>query len=158
LDGFNLGDLISLIIVFALYLTAASSTKKKKKKRAGTREQRAPLRTRKWGEQADKRAIERDRKTHTGFGEAFGDVHAQDEKASCAAQPMHLHVVSQERFACAAEGEDPCHAGGASWQEDQTDELQREISFEAQDVLFGVMMSEILLRPQERAALKRGRR
>jgi len=156
LDGFNLGDLISLIIVFSLYLVAASGRKKKGKKGTHVRERRKPMRTRAQGERADRREAQRDQQTHAGFADAF----EHDERKSCAAQRMHLHEVSQQQFAHAAEGEDPCHAGGAALQEEQSFDLQGDINHEAlaQDVLRGVIMSEILTRPHERAALRRGRR
>ena len=64
----------------------------------------------------------------------------------------------------AGEGEDPCHAGAAPERPPMDDETREEdvqrAAFES-DVLRGVVMSEVLTRPSERAALrrmKRGRR
>ena len=159
MDGFNLGDVISLIIVFALYLIAASGRTKKGKRGAGKRPQRSPMRTRAQGEQADRRAAERDRQTRAGFDNAFEQTMQTAQKA-CDEQPMHLHAVSQRQFADAAEGEDPCHVGGAARHEHSSYDSYDEASSEtlAQDVLRGVIMSEILTRPHERAVLRRGRR
>lgn len=79
---------------------------------------------------------------------------------------IHLHHVDEQTMEQAGEGEDPCHAGGAPKRppldnEDEPEELdERRAAFQS-DVLRGVMMSEILTRPGERAALrrmKRGRR
>ena len=64
----------------------------------------------------------------------------------------------------AGEGEDPCHAGAAPERPPMDDETKetdvQRAAFES-DVLRGVVMSEVLTRPSERAALrrmKRGRR
>lgn len=155
----DFGDIISLIIVFAVYLIAASSGKKKHG-RGKTRQGHAPMRTRMQGEQADGRAQARDRQTYAGFGDAFEAEHAQAEKAFCDVKQMHLHEVSQQQFAEASGGEDPCHAGGAALQDEMPFDLQKDADSTvlAQEVLRGVIMSEILTRPQERAAMRRGRR
>ena len=160
MDGFNLGDLISKIIVFVLYLGVAFSRAKKGKKSAQNRERRSPMRTRAQGEQADRRAAERDRQTRAGFDAAFDHGSQKDGRLVCEKQPIHLHEVSQQQFIDASEGEDPCHAGGAVLQEDSSYEVSDDTNHGmlAQDVLRGVIMSEILKRPHERAAWGRGRR
>ncbi len=166
MDNFDLGDLLSLIIVFAVYLTAAASGKKKK----GKQKRRSPMRSRAQGEQRDSRAKARDAQTLEGFGNAFEQASGAPEKAHehCNTRQMHLHEVTQQQFASAGEGEDPCHVGdaqalhtdGGDGQDDGAFELiQAEDSGAlAQDVLRGMIMSEILTRPQDRAALRRGRR
>ena len=116
------------------------------------------MRTRAQGEQADRRAQERDQQTQAGFGDAFDHSWQHAEKMPCQEQPMHLHEVSQQQFLSAAEGEDPCHAGGVSRKDEFFDVQNTEHDTLAQDVLRGVIMSEILMRPHERAALRRGRR
>ena len=65
----------------------------------------------------------------------------------------------------AAEGEDPCHRGDARAQEDahpdtafSYDEQEQMNSALAQDVLRGVIMSEILKRPSSRTAIRRNER
>ena len=64
----------------------------------------------------------------------------------------------------AGEGEDPCHAGAAPERppmDDETRETDVQCAAFESDVLRGVVMSEVLTRPSERAALrrmKRGRR
>ena len=63
----------------------------------------------------------------------------------------------------AGEGEDPCHAGGAPKRPEPdeayepTEEEARRAAFQS-DVLRGVIMSEILTRPGERAAVRRMKR
>ena len=63
----------------------------------------------------------------------------------------------------AGEGEDPCHAGAAPKRPEPeeayepTEEEARRAAFQS-DVLRGVIMSEILMRPGERAAVRRMKR
>lgn len=143
-------DILGVLIVL-VYLFAAVSGKKKKQKSRKT-------------QQAKRR--------RTDFAQAFASREADAQDAlrrsapddahadECAAERIHLHEVSQEQFSLAGEGEDPCHAGGTPAQEDAFDmeesgEAQRAF---AQDVLRGVVMSEILTRPCDRAASRRNRR
>ena len=77
---------------------------------------------------------------------------------------IHLHQADQQTMEQAGEGEDPCHAGAAPERPPMDDETKEtdapRAAFEG-DVLRGVVMSEVLTRPSERAALrrmKRGRR
>lgn len=77
---------------------------------------------------------------------------------------IHLHQADQQAMEQAGEGEDPCHAGAAPERPPMDDETKetdvQRAAFES-DVLRGVVMSEVLTRPSERAALrrmKRGRR
>lgn len=165
MSNFDLGDFLSLIIVFAVYLTAASGKKKK-----GKQKRRPPMRSRAQGEQRDSRAKARDAQTLEGFGDAFVQASGVSEKAQqrCDTRKMHLHEVSQQQLASAGEGEDPCHVGDAQALHADGGDGQDNGAFEliqtddsgalAQNVLRGVIMSEILTRPQERAALRRGRR
>ena len=61
----------------------------------------------------------------------------------------------------AGEGEDPCHVGAAPERppmDDETKETDAQRAAFESDVLRGVVMSEVLTRPSERAALRRMRR
>lgn len=146
-------DFPVLLLFFIIYLIAGSSRKKNKKAPRSS-----PMRTRARGEQRDARALERDRQTKDGFLDAFDGACSSGENAACAQQPIHLHAASQEQLRSAAEGEDPCHAGGmehvsqveqeAAEQEDAQQKLCRE-------VLRGVIMGEILTRPCDRMAMRR---
>lgn len=80
---------------------------------------------------------------------------------------MRLASAGQEAMRQAGEGEDPCHTGDAAYPEDAVaracDEaaMQRAVQRQEtlrEDVLRGVVMSEILMRPHERAAIQRARR
>lgn len=74
---------------------------------------------------------------------------------------MRLVSIDQERMQAAGEGEDPCHVGAASSRGReplQQDEERAPWRLSAEDVWRGVIMSEVLMRPQERAALRRIKR
>lgn len=144
-------DFLGLIIIAVIYLIAAKGNKKKKAKRqARTREKRQTQRDQTAGfEQAFERAVQAAQGVTQEQREKYGD--------SCEEKPLHVHEVTQAQMRAAGEGEDPCHHGTAQSEEffPETDEAQSEL---AQNVLRGVIMSEILTRPCDRAALKRNRR
>ena len=148
-------DFPILLLFLIIYLVTASSGKKGKKKK------RAPMRTAREGERMDARQMKRNQETAAGFASAFERIPKQEtltKDAACDVRPLHLHQVTQEQMSEAGEGEDPCHIGGN----------RRDLEFEeyayddryalGQDVLRGVVMSEILIRPQERRAMQRNRR
>ena len=92
-----------------------------------------------------------------GFQSAFSDHAAAAQP--CNQQRMHLHEVSGEQMQHAAEGEDPCHVGDAREECVIEPASQDETSVQLeQDILRGIIMSEILTRPCERMAMRRGRR
>lgn len=148
-------DFPILFLFLIFYLVTAFSGKKKSKKKK-------PMRSRAQGEKADVRAQRRDRQTHQGFGAAFAqEPAAQAMHAPCDAAQMHLHHVADAQLQHAQEGEDPCHVGGRQSQaQDEAGEAWQDEAQELlkQDVLRGVIMSEILTRPQERRAWQRSRR
>ena len=142
-----------LIVFFILYLVAGSSGKKKKTRCRPDEAQRSPMRTRAQGEQLDMRVMQRDQQTMEGFGETFVQRH---DAQRCEGDRIHLHEVSD--MLSAAEGEDPCHGGDSAARPDlfdislEADEAQRQLR---EDVLRGVIMSEILTRPHERRLRQR---
>lgn len=150
-------DFPLLILFFIIYLIAGSSGKKKNKQRSHAHDRRGPARSQAQGEQMDARAKAQDRMTQAGFQTAFDAAH--EELAHPAR--MHLHEVTNEQMLRAAEGEDPCHAGGI--QDAMNSDLDRRPEDDLwqdagrQDVLRGVIMSEILMRPHERRAMQRSR-
>jgi len=150
-------DFPLLILFFIIYLVASSSSGKKKKNNRSAARQ-GPMRNRRQGEKRDVRAQQRDCRTIEGFHTAF---EASSDAKRCEQKRMHLHEVSNEQMQCAAEGEDPCHAGGIRNPLDsqQGDLLEEEDAQHPlrQDVLRGVIMSEILTRPHERRAMQRSR-
>ena len=143
-------DVLSILLVVIFYLVATFSSNKKKKAR-----------------QKQKKTIQ---SQEIRFDSAFdeegqpsseGDVHRAYEE-NCEQSRIHLHEVTQHQMNEALEGEDPCHAGRAPESQDDVlfsyDEEQRQADGLAQDVLRGVIMSEILTRPCQRAAMKRNGR
>ena len=90
---------------------------------------------------------------HAGEGE--DPCHEGDLRP--ARQGMRFRSVSQEGFSLAEEGEDPCHTGEAPRREEspvydspilsQGDDRAQALR---RQVLSGVIMSEVLRRPQER--------
>ena len=88
------------------------------------------------------------------------DRRADDRgEGDCERSRIHLHEVSQQQMDGAGEGEDPCHRGSAAVADTPDDfsydEEEKERSAFAQDVLRGVIMSEILTRPCKRTASQR---
>ena len=89
---------------------------------------------------------------------------AHDDPCDSEAEPrIHLHHADEQAMEQAGEGEDPCHAGAAPKRPEPddayepTEEDARRAAFQS-DVLRGVIMSEILTRPGERAAVRRMKR
>lgn len=168
-------DFLSIALVVIIYLVAALSSDKKKRakkaKRNNTRTERVNDR--------------RSRQAQRGFAAAFDQAQREEKreenrlerrqeqraekkdvfppKAACSEKRIHLHEVTQEQMSAAGEGVDPCHVVGedgafAMEEESPIYNQQTDTRSElAQDVLRGVIMSEILRRPHERAADKRSR-
>ena len=150
-------DFLSLLVVFIIYLIAASSKNKKK-----TRQKKARARSFKTAFDGEQARREPDA-ARAAQAASEGVRRAPVRQHDCKTQPIHLHEVRNEDMLWAGEGEDPCHAGGVDTSE-QGDRASvygdaPADSAAMQDVLRGVIMSEILTRPCERAALRRnGRR
>ena len=142
-------DFPLLILFFIIYLVAGITGGRKAKSR--TRGRQGPVRTGGQGEQRDHRSAE-------GLRNAFPGSAPQAH--ACDQQRMHLHEVSGEQLQYAAEGEDPCHVGDARMNSDQSEPAVHEQTKGQleQDILRGVIMSEILTRPCDRMAVRRGRR
>ena len=152
-------DFPLLLLFFIFYLIAGSSKKKKKKQSSAKRQ--SPMRSRAQGEQRDIRALIRDAQTKRGFEAAFAGQQA--EQQPCEEQRIHLHDVTLTQLDQAGEGDDPCHFGGEIMKESicesEMESSEADSSREAfrRDVLRGVIMSEVLIRPHERKALQRSR-
>ena len=146
-------DFLGILLVAVFYIFIAVSGNKKKKARNG--KQRASRTRRTVFEQAFENMEEAPAQTSV----------TQEPGEACEGKRLHLHEVTQQQFRESAEGEDPCHRGGAQEAEDvleetafSYDEQEQADSALAQDVLRGVIMSEILKRPSERAAIRRNER
>lgn len=145
-------DDVFVLIVFGLIcLVASRSGKAKKKKR---RRQNPPADAAYGAEPFAAKKAQRN-----------PDAAFSRPEPDCAQRPMHLHEVTQQQMSAAAEGEDPCHRGGAGRMrmrtapdvQDSAPDAQQEDACDtlAQDVLRGIVMSEILTRPCERMARRR---
>ncbi|MFR0859325.1 MAG: hypothetical protein ACLSIR_06445 [Christensenellales bacterium] len=109
--------------------------------------------------QADETARERAR-----VFEQADEADEFDDPCEQEAEPrIHLHHADEQAMEQVGEGEDPCHAGAAPKRPEPdeayepTEEEARRAAFQS-DVLRGVIMSEILTRPGERAVVRRMKR
>ena len=147
---------ILLVMVFYVFVVVTGNQKKKTKnaKQRASRARRAVF----------ERAFE-NMEAEASQASATQAVNTQETREACEGSRVHLHEVTQQQFHESAEGEDPCHRGGAPAAESSCaedtfsyDAQEEEHNTLAQDVLRGVMMSEILKRPSERAAIRRNGR
>lgn len=149
-------DFIGIIVLVLIVLASASGKKKKKTgKPARQRKQAAKPREASFDQAFAKKQAEELKKQaeRQAPGKAM-------READCDRRPLHLHEVTQRQMAQAGEGEDPCHAGYHMPQEPLTvDEPEAaQLDFHAQELVRGVIMSEILKRPCERMAERHDRR
>ena len=160
-----MGEMLRYLLVAALFVmvqVVAGGKKKKKSSAKGSVYREFEPKKVEPINQPEKTAEESARVFMEGEGESgFDDpCDSEDEPR------IHLHQADEQTMEQAGEGEDPCHAGAAPKRPSLDDEDEpmetdtRRAAFE-RDVLRGVIMSEVLTRPSERAALrrmKRGRR
>lgn len=160
-----MGEMLQYLLVAALFVMVQVAAGGKKKKKKGS-PNRPPVK-----KTETRQAAPTDRpeaKTAEESARVFERHEAQsgfdDPCDSEDAPRIHLHQANQQTMEQAGEGEDPCHAGAAPERPPMDDEAKEtdapRAAFES-DVLRGVVMSEVLTRPSERAALrrmKRGRR
>ena len=155
-----MGEMLRYLLVAALFVIVeviAVGKKKKKRPAAKLHEPKRAAPPEMPQNQADETARERAR--------VFEQADEFDDPCEQEAEPrIHLHHADEQAMEQAGEGEDPCHAGAAPERPPMDDETKetdvQRAAFES-DVLRGVVMSEVLTRPSERAALrrmKRGRR
>ena len=159
-----MGEMLRYLLVAALFVIVeviAVGKKKKKRPAAKPHEPKRAAPPEMTQKQADETARERAR-----VFEQADEADEFDDPCEQEAEPrIHLHHADEQAMEQAGEGEDPCHAGAAPKRPEPdetyepTEEEARRAAFQS-DVLRGVIMSEILTRPGERAAgrrMKRGR-
>ena len=148
-----------ILLVFLLFYLFAGSSGKKKKNRRMAQGNAGPIRTRAQGEQHDRKAVQRDKQTLEGFGSAFEQTTLHD-RIACEGERIHLDEVTQADMQRAAEGEDPCHGGNsaAHLEFESVPEEDEALQGLRADMLRGVVMNEILMRPHERRAVQRSKR
>lgn len=157
-------DILSIVVVVLFYAAVVGSVRRRSGRRRAER-QRAARKP-----QFDKAFEAVDGvfavgKAGAQAAPARTDEREERKERDCQTSRLHLHEVTQSELLEAAEGEDPCHAGHApgSTKAERTEiaaperEALGEAASEeeapderAQDILRGVIMSEILTRPCER--------
>ena len=154
-----MGEMLRYLLVAAFFVIVEVIAVGKKKKRPAAKlhEPKRAAPPEMPQNQADETARERAR--------VFEQADEFDDPCEQEAEPrIHLHHADEQAMEQAGEGEDPCHAGAAPERppmDDETKETDAQRAAFESDVLRGVVMSEVLTRPSERAALrrmKRGRR
>ncbi len=164
-------DLLSIVVLIIYFVAMGAARKNKKKKKAG---QKTALSRDVQFEQAFERIAESvlsgersvTEKRSSVKAKQKGMTHVQEGTDPChegmlAPQrpSMRLKIASQEEMHAAGEGEDPCHSGEAPDEgillEDSPVYCSPIFHTEdqdafAQDVLRGVIMSEVLMRPGQR--------
>lgn len=164
-------DLLGLVVLIVFYVVAAAN-KKNKKNRARPSQKRSAQAKRTVREPWDeiRENLARAMDTLEAAKEApkpLQDEGALHQEQRCQTQSVHLHEATQQQMLDALEGEDPCHAGDANAGDSALTSVhaaayageETEPNELAQDLLRGVIMSEILTRPCNRARgwnVKRG--
>ena len=148
-------DFIGIIVVVLIALVSASGKKKKAEKLARQRKQAEKPREAK----LDQAFAPKQAETLKRQAERQAPKKAVRE-ADCDKRPLHLHEVSQPQMAQAGEGEDPCHAGSHPLEELSSvyEPQPAQVDLRGQELVRGVIMSEILRRPCERMAERHDRR
>ena len=154
-----MGEMLRYLLVAAFFVIVeviAVGKKKKKRPAAKLHEPKRAAPPEMPQKQADETSRERAR--------VFEQADEFDDPCEQEAEPrIHLHHADEQAMEQAGEGEDPCHAGAAPKRPEPdeayepTEEEARRAAFQS-DVLRGVIMSEILTRPGERAAVRRMKR
>ena len=154
-----MGEMLRYLLVAAFFVIVdvlAVGKKKKKHPAAKLHEPKRAAPPETTQKQADETARERAR--------VFEQADKFDDPCEQEAEPrIHLHHADEQAMEQAGEGEDPCHVGAAPKRPEPdeayepTEEEARRTAFQS-DVLRGVIMSEILMRPGERAAVRRMKR
>lgn len=156
-----MGEMLLYLLVAALFVMVQVAAGGKKKKKKGS-PNRPPVKKTEVRQGVTERP---EAKTAEESARVFERHEAQsgfdDPCDSEDAPRIHLHQADQQTMEQAGEGEDPCHAGAAPERPPMDDETKetdvQRAAFES-DVLRGVVMSEVLTRPSERAALRRMKR
>lgn len=154
-------DLVVIVLIVFVMVNAIRSSKKKKQKGQAAGQIPSAKKGRAAAQkdrQADFFAAFARPQESIGSGRQAGPAQeraAADERSH--GPGVHLHDVTQEQMNLAQEGEDPCHAGSAPAARAEEaapgDPLREAL---ANDLLRGVVMSEILTRPcQRQTAIRR---
>ena len=161
-----MGEMLLYLLAAALFvMVEVVAVGKKRKKRAGNRQAAKPHEPKRAAppETTDVQAEETARERARVFEQA-DEADGFDDPCDSEAEPrIHLHHADEQAMEQAGEGEDPCHAGAAPKRlplddGDEPEALDEQHAAFQSDVLRGIIMSEVLTRPNERAALRRMKR
>ncbi len=172
-------EVIIFIIIVAVLNSLSSKNKKKpqtqRKQTTVTRPERDTVTTTTMPKDAFAPKAQKPAKPAEPAKPASKKTLIEQEKGVCETKPMHLHEVTQAQMHAAAEGDDPCHKGGsgpvaarkiaaaktvsmpqespvyASPIYDDEDEKREQLR---EDFVRGIVMSEILMTPRQRQALR----
>ena len=157
-----MGEMLRYLLVAAFFVIVeviAVGKKKKKRPAAKLHESKRAAPPEMPQNQADETARERAR-----VFEQADEADEFDDPCEQEAEPrIHLHHADEQAMEQAGEGEDPCHVGAAPKRlplddGDEPEALDEQHAAFQSDVLRGIIMSEVLTRPNERAALRRMKR
>ena len=157
-----MGEMLRYLLVAAFFVIVeviAVGKKKKKRLAAKLHESKRAAPPEMPQNQADETARERAR-----VFEQADEADEFDDPCEQEAEPrIHLHHADEQAMEQAGEGEDPCHVGAAPKRlplddGDEPEALDEQHAAFQSDVLRGIIMSEVLTRPNERAALRRMKR
>lgn len=156
-----MGEMLLYLLVAALLVMVQVAAGGKKKKKKGSLN-RPPVKKTEARQAATERPEAQTAEESVRVFERHEAQSGFDDPCDSEDAPrIHLHQADQQTMEQAGEGEDPCHAGAAPERPPMDDETREEdvqrAAFES-DVLRGVVMSEVLTRPSERAALRRMKR
>ena len=150
-------DFLGAIVVFLIFILSASRSKKKKEKKQQQKLERQQRRAASAQPAKNAAAGQSTAQASAPKPEPRAAQAAMQREPDCEKRPLHLHSVSQTVMESAGEGEDPCHPGGrpADAHDDVPVAQPNEL---AQELLRGIVVSEILTRPCDRMAMQRNRR
>ena len=150
-------DFIGIIVLVLIALVSASGKKKKKAEKPARQRRQAekPRETR-----LDQAFEKKRQPARTAASAPQPSASAPQRETDNADRSVHPHEAMQRQMAFAGEGEDPCHPEPRAPQEPSPVFAQEsgQPDPRAQELLRGVIMSEILKRPCERMAERHDRR
>ena len=157
-----MGEMLRYLLAAALFVIVEVITVGKKKKKRPAAKLHEPKRAA--PPETPQKQVDETVRKHARALEQADEADEFDDPCEQEAEPrIHLHHADEQAMEQAGEGEDPCHAGAAPKRPEPdeayepTEEEARRAAFQS-DVLRGVIMSEILTRPGERAAVRRMKR
>ena len=149
-----IAGLLPIVFWIVIFSLISGNAKKQRKQRMARRQMEA-MRERAARPEPEQIAMTME-EAEPFFGEGEDPCHEHMLRpAKTRAQAL---TVSPEELAEAGEGDDPCHPAQPTAAETTREETMEAPNPWQSDLVRGVVMSEILTRPQERRAMQRARR